>query len=395
MRAAQPEPCTCAQHGAASAAAETPPAEEILAPYSHAELNAQVKTKADMLQWIMRSRSWRYKAWFRRLNFMLIRFRPQQLRLPERDPFRGALDAPDEGGLVTRRLEVRGWAYSEGASIVRVEVFLDTISLGSLRYGLTRLDAAAYPSRAFVRCGFEGTLYVDESLAGKRLPTVRVIDNKGRVKDYERPVEVIEADCEPAAELPPAEDGDAAGGATASAAALLPQDALALAKKTLEMMYKAELESLLISDSVIEFPQHESPETSIVLVLYNRAELTLQCLHSILKHTTTPYEVIIINNASTDETVPLLERVKGARVVHNATNLHYLRACNQAARLARGRYLLLMNNDAQLLSDGVAAAVETLNSAPDIGAVGGRVVLPDGRLQEAGSIIWNDGSCLG
>ncbi|HEX8353644.1 MAG TPA: glycosyltransferase family 2 protein, partial [Pyrinomonadaceae bacterium] len=344
-----------------------------------------------MLQWIMHSRSWRYMSWLRRARFLSLRIGPR-LRQPGRDPFRGELDHPADGNRVSQRIKVEGWAYSEGSSVAYVEVFLDAISLGHLRYGLPRLDAAAYPSRAPIRCGYEGTLSVDESLAGRRRLTVRVVDTQGRIKDYERAVEVVMSHRRAEAETPPVSCGPAFAPSPAPAPQ---QDSLPLGKKTLEVVAGAALESFLSSDSAITFPQHDSPETSIVIVLYNRAELTLQCLLSVLNNHRAPYEVIIINNASTDETRQMLARVRGARVVHNQTNVHYLRACNQAARLARGRNLLLLNNDAQLLGDGIAAAAQTLDSSPDIGAVGGRIILPDGSLQEAGSIIWRDGSCQG
>ena len=56
---------------------------------------------------------------------------------------------------------------------------------------------------------------------------------------------------------------------------------------------------------------------------------------------------------------------------------------------------LFLNNDAQILGDSINQAVKTISEHPDIGAVGGKIILPDGTLQEAGSIIWQDGSCLG
>ena len=68
---------------------------------------------------------------------------------------------------------------------------------------------------------------------------------------------------------------------------------------------------------------------------------------------------------------------------------------NQAAREAHGKYLLVLNNDAQLQPGALRSALTTIGSSPDIGAVGGRIILLDGTLQEAGSIIWRDGSCLG
>ena len=91
----------------------------------------------------------------------------------------------------------------------------------------------------------------------------------------------------------------------------------------------------------------------------------------------------------------LLDRVDGARILRSGENLHFLPGVNHAVRHVRGRCILLLNNDAQLLPGAIEAAWRTLSADPTIGAVGGRVILPDGTLQEAGSIIWNDGTCLG
>ncbi|HEY8612576.1 MAG TPA: rhamnan synthesis F family protein, partial [Roseomonas sp.] len=106
-------------------------------------------------------------------------------------------------------------------------------------------------------------------------------------------------------------------------------------------------------------------------------------------------EVVILDNGSTDRTGALLDRIEGATIIRSPTNLHFLKGVNQAARSATGRTLLLLNNDAQLLPGAVAAALRTLESAPDIGAVGGRIILPDGTLQEAGSILWRNGAASG
>jgi len=104
-------------------------------------------------------------------------------------------------------------------------------------------------------------------------------------------------------------------------------------------------------------------------------------------------EVIIVDNASTDETADLLTRVNGARVIRNATNLGFTLAINIGAKAARGDFVLFVNNDAALEPDAIRHLVETARRSRSIGAVGGKLVYPDGRLQEAGSIIWSDGSC--
>ena len=85
----------------------------------------------------------------------------------------------------------------------------------------------------------------------------------------------------------------------------------------------------------------------------------------------------------------------GAQIIRPGENLGFLRACNLAARAARGTYLLFLNNDTEVQPGSVSAALETIEDSESVGVVGGRLVFPDGRLQEAGSIIWNDGSCLG
>lgn len=172
-------------------------------------------------------------------------------------------------------------------------------------------------------------------------------------------------------------------------------DPLSITKKALTSMAQVSLDRFLGSNSTIEFPATEKPEVSILLVLYNRAELTLQCLYSILRSNINSLEVVIVDNASSDQTPLLLKQIKGAPIIQNDTNLHFLRAVNQGGARARGKYILLLNNDAQLMPGAVDSAIATLSSSDDIGAVGGKIVLTDGTLQEAGSIIWQDGSCLG
>jgi GT2 family glycosyltransferase len=130
-----------------------------------------------------------------------------------------------------------------------------------------------------------------------------------------------------------------------------------------------------------------------VIVVWNHAELTLNCLRSLTAQTDIATEVIVVDNASTDETLELLRRVKGLRILTNRTNLGFTVAANLGAQHARGEFLLFLNNDTELAPACVLQLVKTARQADSIGAVGGKLVFPDGRLQEAGSIIWSDGSC--
>lgn len=158
---------------------------------------------------------------------------------------------------------------------------------------------------------------------------------------------------------------------------------------------RRDLAAFLASGDRLALPTSDQPVVSVIVVLFNRAELSFQCLRSLQSGLDRPGEVIVVDNASSDQTSDLLARLDGATVIRNAENLHFLRAVNQAAEVARGRVILLLNNDARLGHGAVGAALLTLDETPGAGAVGARIDLLDGTLQEAGSIIWNDGACLG
>jgi GT2 family glycosyltransferase len=140
------------------------------------------------------------------------------------------------------------------------------------------------------------------------------------------------------------------------------------------------------------------PLVSVIMVTINRLAYTQRCLLS-LSHIASPditYELTLVDNGSIDGTpVFLKDRVRGAHVILNEENRGFGVACNQAAILAKGRYLLFLNNDTEIHSKTMRALIETMESDPRIGAVGGKLVYPDGFLQEAGSIVWQDGTTLG
>lgn len=158
---------------------------------------------------------------------------------------------------------------------------------------------------------------------------------------------------------------------------------------------KAEFAVFLASGADLVLPHPQAPLISVVLVLYNQVELTYACLCSLVAHATADTEVVIIDNASTDGTTELLERVRGAVVVRNKQNRFFPGGCNQALEHAHGEYLLLLNNDAQLLPGSLQAALAVLQGDKRIGAVGARILNLAGSLQEAGGILWSDGSTMG
>ncbi|OFZ85581.1 MAG: hypothetical protein A2V78_08535 [Betaproteobacteria bacterium RBG_16_64_18] len=166
-------------------------------------------------------------------------------------------------------------------------------------------------------------------------------------------------------------------------------------KEAVRARAESDLAAFLAAGTHLVLPTDEHPRVSVLLVLFNQAGLTYGCLDALAQERELAFETIIVDNASTDRTSELLDRLTGAVVIRNADNEGFLLAVNRAARAARGEFLLVFNNDAVVLPGALQAAVRRMDSAPEAGAVGGAILLWDGSLQEAGSIIWRDGSCLG
>jgi O-antigen biosynthesis protein len=136
------------------------------------------------------------------------------------------------------------------------------------------------------------------------------------------------------------------------------------------------------------------PAVSIVLVTSGGWRWTEIGLQSLAKHTTGSYEVIVVDNASPDATVRRLHARDDIEVVCNDSNRGLGPACNQGAAVARGRYLVFLNTNTAVHPGWLEPLVSVLDSDPTIGAVGPRLVYPDGRLQEAGMLIAQDGTVL-
>ena len=146
----------------------------------------------------------------------------------------------------------------------------------------------------------------------------------------------------------------------------------------------------------LTLPLFDEPEVSFIVPVWNHWQFTYRCLAAIAENVTgVSYEVVVVDNGSSDETGHILDAIPNVRVIRNETNLGFLLASNRGASAARGRYLLFLNNDTHILSGTVQALLSQMRSDATIGAVGGRMIFLDGRLQEAGSIVWNDGACLG
>lgn len=155
------------------------------------------------------------------------------------------------------------------------------------------------------------------------------------------------------------------------------------------------LRNFLRSGRRLGFHAFNRPTVSIIIPTYNKAAMLLECVKSVRAHTAGSYEVIIVDDASRDETPRLLDRLDGLRALRNKRNSEFIVSTNRGARAARGKFLLFLNNDVIVTPGWLSHLVKTLESNPSVGAVGAKLLRPNGRLQEVGSIVWSDGSAAG
>jgi GT2 family glycosyltransferase len=172
-----------------------------------------------------------------------------------------------------------------------------------------------------------------------------------------------------------------------------PPDGGQILMDMIRLRHKMKLQEFLDGDGYLDMARSSSPKVSILIVLFNNAEFTYSCLRALESETDIPSEVIVVDNHSTDGTGELLERVRGVEMIRNQESLGFLKAVDQAAARARGEHILLLNNDAIPRQGSLVHALDALERSEDIAAVGGRLVLPDGTLLEAGGFIGVDGCC--
>lgn len=146
--------------------------------------------------------------------------------------------------------------------------------------------------------------------------------------------------------------------------------------------------------SKLSLPHSDRPAVSIIIPVYNQLDYTLKCLFSLAKniHQDTLVEIIVVNDCSEDQTPEFLGQVPGLKLINNQENLGFIHSCNQGAAVAQGKYLYFLNNDTEIRPQAIESLLAVFQVDSKVGAVGSKLIYPQGALQEAGGIIWQDGT---
>ena len=140
-------------------------------------------------------------------------------------------------------------------------------------------------------------------------------------------------------------------------------------------------------------PTADEPEVSVIIPVYNNWLLTAECLRSIANDViSVPFEVIVVDDGSDDQTAGFVSKIGGITLVSVGRNRGFVKAVNHGIAEATGRFVVLLNNDTVVCTGWLDALAERAENDAEIGVVGAKLVYPDGRLQEAGGIVWRDGS---
>ena len=143
----------------------------------------------------------------------------------------------------------------------------------------------------------------------------------------------------------------------------------------------------------LAFPAAAEPIVSIVMPVYRQWQYTFTSLKALLANTQgVQYELIVVDDASDDETPAMLRFMQGVQVIRHQQNRGFLAACMSGAEVARGRYLVFLNNDTIVRPNWLSSLMETFRVHPEAGLVGAKLLTPSGRLQEAGALVYRDGS---
>ncbi|GJD60448.1 glycosyltransferase [Methylobacterium frigidaeris] len=143
----------------------------------------------------------------------------------------------------------------------------------------------------------------------------------------------------------------------------------------------------------LTFHQNGKPKVSVIIPVHNKFEVTYFCLCALLvAYNKAPYEVIVVDDGSTDKTKQLSSYVDGIKIIRNEAGLGFIGACNKGAESAEGEYVVFLNNDTEPTIGWLDELLDSFTIFDKVGLAGSKLVYPDGTLQEAGGIVWGSGN---
>lgn len=126
----------------------------------------------------------------------------------------------------------------------------------------------------------------------------------------------------------------------------------------------------------------DKPDLSVVIVNWNTSAELEACLRSIGEEDSVRLEIIVIDNASPDDSVEMVRReFPGVRLIENNANLGFAKAANQGISTSQGRYVLLLNPDSEVKPGALPAIVRFGDENPKVGIFGPKLLNPNGTLQ--------------
>lgn len=169
------------------------------------------------------------------------------------------------------------------------------------------------------------------------------------------------------------------------------------AKALYERRCHATTKAILASGDPLQFPIFDSDiEISCVIPVHDQFEMTLHLLDQLAgiaqRRDSPAIEVVLVDDASSDQTVDLPRLTTGLTIVRQDTSTGYPLACNAGAAAARGKIIVFMNNDIEIGAHTLINAAQYLKEHPEIGALGPKILRMNGTIQEAGNVVFRNGS---
>ncbi|WP_052128551.1 glycosyltransferase [Neosynechococcus sphagnicola] len=142
----------------------------------------------------------------------------------------------------------------------------------------------------------------------------------------------------------------------------------------------------------MKVPKVVNPRVSIIIPVHNKCAVTYNCLAALLfAHNQASFEIIIVDDGSTDETLELPELIPNVTYVRHESAQGFIRACNHGSQYVQGEFVVFLNNDTEVTVGWLDEMLFVFESFENVGLVGAKLLYPDGRLQEAGGIVWGTG----